>query len=259
MTGVRTRVADSSTLKGLNRFGRTLRQDSWWTEIVPTLIVFSAFLVYATVRAFEGKFYWYAPYLSPFYSPLIDPEHHWWPLSPAVLILGGPAGFRATCYYYRKAYYRAYFLSPPACSVSEPTRSYTGETGILLRWWPIVHRWFLYLSILILLWLWVDAIKAFDFDGHFGIGIGTLVMVANVALLSAFTLGCHALRSLVGGNVRCFSCASGGQARYGAWKFVSRFTGLHPWMAWFSLYSVGLCDLYIRLCAMGVITDLRLI
>ena len=32
--------------------------------------------------------------------------------SPLILIF--PLGFRLTCYYYRKAYYRAFFLAPPA-------------------------------------------------------------------------------------------------------------------------------------------------
>ena len=104
----------------------------------------------------------------------------------------------------------------------------------------------------------MDAIYAFDFDGRFGIGVGTLVMLANVALLSCFTLGCHALRSAVGGNVRCFSCSSGGNARYGAWKFVSKLTSNHKLWAWFSLFSVGLTDLYIRLCSTGVIHDFRI-
>ena len=36
--------------------------------------------------------------------------------------------FRLTCYYYRKAYYRAFWLSPPACAVAEPHAKYTGET-----------------------------------------------------------------------------------------------------------------------------------
>ena len=131
--GVLKRVADTSAASGLNRFGRTQRRDAWFFEILPTLVVFIAFLVYATWRAFEGKFYWAAPYLSPFYSPLIDPNHHWWPLSPALLILGGPAGFRFTCYYYRKAYYRAFVFHPPACAVGEERHgNYRGEAKLPL-------------------------------------------------------------------------------------------------------------------------------
>ena len=95
-------------------FGSTLRRDAWWVEILPVIVLVGGFGLYATLRAFEGKFYEWGPYLSPFYSPLIDANHRWWKLSPAILILGGPLSFRATCYYYRKAYYRAFFADPPA-------------------------------------------------------------------------------------------------------------------------------------------------
>ena len=72
--------------------------------------------------------------LSPLYSPLIVPgEHSWVPqqlqwLSPAMFILIFPAGFRATCYYYRKAYYRAFMAQPTGCAVSKPWDEYSGET-----------------------------------------------------------------------------------------------------------------------------------
>ena len=110
-------MAGSPTLLPESRLGSTLRRDAWWVEILPVILLLGGFGLYATLRAFEGKFYEWGPYLSPFYSPLIDPLHHWWKFSPALLILAGPLGFRATCYYYRKAYYRAFFLDPPACAV----------------------------------------------------------------------------------------------------------------------------------------------
>lgn len=118
-------MAQSRTAIG---FGRTMRRDAWWLELIPVIIVLGAFSVYATWRAFEGEHYEWGPYLSPFYSPLIKPR--WWPLSPALLILWAPLGFRATCYYYRKAYYRAFFLDPPACGVGESNPpKYRGETA----------------------------------------------------------------------------------------------------------------------------------
>src|SRR5687767_11786094 len=97
-------MAQSRTEIKPGRFGASMRRDAWWVELVPVIVVLGAFSIYATWRAFENDFYQWGPYLSPFYSPLIKPS--WWPLSPALLILGGPLGFRATCYYYRKAYYR---------------------------------------------------------------------------------------------------------------------------------------------------------
>jgi len=93
----------------LAQFGETQRRDAWWVELLPVVILLGGFGLYATLRAFEGRFYEWGPYLSPFYSPLIDQGHRWWKFSPALLILAGPLGFRTTCYYYRKAYYRAFF------------------------------------------------------------------------------------------------------------------------------------------------------
>jgi len=74
-------------------FGTTMRRDAWWVELIPVVLVLGAFSVYATWRTFENNFYEFGPYLSPFYSPLIKPK--WWPLSPAILILWAPLGFRA--------------------------------------------------------------------------------------------------------------------------------------------------------------------
>ena len=153
------------------------------------------FSIYATLRAFEGKFYEAAPYLSPFYSPLIDPHHHWLPLwfSPAMLILAFPLGFRVTCYYYRKALYRAFLMDPPACAVGEsPHRNYRGEAKF-----PFIlqnaHRYFLYAAVVFLCFLWYDAFRAFWFPGpdktlHFGIGLGSLVLLVNIVLLSSVSV-----------------------------------------------------------------------
>jgi len=240
-----------------HRFGETLRRDAWWLEILPVAAVLGAFGMYATLRAFEGKFYEWGPYLSPFYSPLIDPQHHWWAFSPAVLILAGPLGFRLTCYYYRKAYYRAFFLDPPACAVSESKRSYRGETAfpfILQN----VHRYFLYLSILYLAFLWRDAIRAFFFDGKLGMGVGTLVLLANISLLTLYTFSCHSLRHLAGGTLDCFSCATFGRPRYTAWRWISALNESHMLFAWMSLVSVGLADFYIRQVSSGAFRDVRL-
>jgi hypothetical protein len=252
-------VADTSALKSLGRFGNTQRQDAWWIEIIPTLIVFTAFLVYATFRAFEGNFYEWGPYLSPFYSPLIDPTHKWWPLSPAVLILGGPAGFRATCYYYRKAYYRAFVMHPPACGVSEGDhRGYVGE-----RKFPLIlqnaHRYFFYVATIFLCFLWYDAIIAFRWADGFHVGVGSVIMLVNVILLTTYSGSCHSLRHLVGGKVDCFSCVTLGPVRHTGWKWVTKLNEHHMLWAWLSLFSVALTDLYIRLVSSGMIKDIRLL
>jgi hypothetical protein len=244
----------STTKVGL---GSTLRRDAWWAEVLPVIVVLGGFGLYATLRAFEGKYYEWGPYLSPFYSPLIDANHRWWKFSPAILILGGPLSFRATCYYYRKAYYRAFFLDPPGCAVGEPKRSYSGETKF-----PFIlqnlHRYCLYLAIIFLGFLWKDAIAAFFFDGKFGMGVGTLVLLVNICLLTMYTLSCHSLRHLAGGKLDCFSCATFGKPRHAAWRGLTLLNERHMWFAWMSLISVGFADFYIRLLASGAIQDVRI-
>jgi hypothetical protein len=190
---------------------------------------------------------------------LIDPHHRWWPFSPALLILGAPLGFRVTCYYYRKAYYRAFFLDPPACAVGEPgEHRYRGETAF-----PFIlqnlHRYFLYLALIFLVILWYDAIRAFFFDGRFGVGVGSLVLLANIILLTFYTFSCHSLRHIVGGKVDCFSCAAFGRSRYETWRRFSFLNEHHMLFAWLSLFSVGLADLYVRFVATGALHDLRLL
>ena len=91
----------------------TLRKDTWWLEPLLIVLGLGGFVVYTTWAALQGAHFEYENYLSPFYSPTLKPS--WWPFSPAILILWGPAGFRLTCYYYRKAYYRSFWWSPPAC------------------------------------------------------------------------------------------------------------------------------------------------
>jgi hypothetical protein len=238
-------------------FGATLRRDAWWAELLPIIILLGLFGIYATARAFEGRWYEWGPYLSPFYSPLIDPNHHWWPFSPALLILAGPLGFRATCYYYRKAYYRAFFLDPPACAVGEVRHGYRGETAFPLVLQNI-HRFFLYLAVLFLVFLWTDAVLSFRFEGKFGIGVGSIVLTTNVVLLTLYTFSCHSLRHLVGGQVDCFSCSASNRVRHRLWRGVSALNERHGLFAWFSLVSVGLADLYVREVARGAIRDLRL-
>lgn len=246
--------------------GRTQRQDRWWLAPAVTFVVFMAFIVYATWRAFAGEFYYSSPYLSPFYSPCLSTECvadasdfgqpvSWFPLSPALLILIFPLGFRLTCYYYRKAYYRAFWLSPPACAVAEPHRRYTGE-----RRFPLIlqnlHRWFWLASVLVALVLTFDVVLAFrDADHQWGhMGLGTLIMLVNVVLIWGYTLGCHSCRHIMGGRLRNFSKHP---VRYRMWGWVSRLNGNHAQWAWLSLFSVALTDLYIYLLASGTISDPR--
>src|SRR5437899_5255968 len=222
---------------------RSLRRDEWWVQPALTVGVLLAFIVYSTWRAFMNGDYYSAPYISPFYSPCIAtncvPEASdftvvgdWWKLSPALLILIVPLGFRMTCYYYRKAYYRAFWLSPPACAVAEPHRSYTGE-----REAPLIlnnaHRWFFYLGLVFNAILTWDAILGFrNPAGEWGhMGLGTLVLLANATLLWLYSLSCHSCRHAIGGRLNHFSRHP---VRYRLWTWVSKLNGRHPMFAWIS-------------------------
>jgi len=88
------------------------RRDTWWMRPLLTVIVLGSFVIYATWRGLENQFFEVGPYLSPFYSPLlpIDLRIGGWKISPAIYIIAFPLLVRLTCYYYRLAYYRAFFF-----------------------------------------------------------------------------------------------------------------------------------------------------
>ena len=234
----------------------TRRTDNWWIGPALTFLVLSSFVGYATFRVFENAHYAWGPYLSPMYSPLIETTGWGIPyLSPAMLILPGPLSFRFTCYYYRKAYYRSFAMTPPACAVmGRATPKYKGERTLMI--FQNLHRYALYLAILFLVFLWHDVIKAFNFGGHFGIGMGTLVLALNTTLLSIYTFSCHSFRHLVGGALNVFSKSP---LRYLMWKRVTVLNEKHMELAWVSLFGVALTDLYVRLVASGAITDIRIV
>jgi hypothetical protein len=255
------------------RFGSTRRRDAWWVQPLVTFLVLSAFVVYATWAAFQGNHYESGPYLSPFYSPLLfgdsthawfGPDPAWWPAalpySAALLILWAPGGFRFTCYYYRGAYYKAFWADPPSCTVGEPRKKYLGE-----RSFPLilqnVHRYFLYLALIFIVLLSYDVWLALWFaDGaggrEFGIGVGTLVLALNVVFLGSYTFGCHSLRHLVGGGRDEISKSAICSASYAC---ASALNHRHMLFAWLSLFSVAFADLYVRLCSMGIWRDVRIL
>ena len=243
------------TLQAPRPLFRTERRDNWWIGPLATALGLTIFGVYALWAALQGDHYEWGPYLSPFYSPLFTPD--WWPLSPAFLILWAPLGFRGSCYYYRKAYYRSMFGIPPACAVGGIPHKYRGERALLL--FQNLHRYFLFFALILVVILSIDAIVSYRFPDGFGIGVGTIVLTLNALFLAAFTFGCNSLRHLVGGNVDCYSCVSLGKTRYRLWHLVTRFNEHHMEWAWISLYWVGFTDLYIRLVSMGIITDLRIV
>ena len=224
------------------------RRDTWWIRPLLTVLVLGGFGLYATWRAFDNQFYQVGPYLSPFYSPLLPLRLTLggWTISPAIYILIFPLSFRLTCYYYRLAYYRAFFWDPPACAVPEPAarKRYTGE-----RRFPFVlqnlHRFAFYAAAIFIVILGWDAIRAFIFDGRFGVGLGSLLLLVNVVLLALYTFSCHSFRHLIGGRVNCYSCSLASRTRYGIWKQVSFLNERHALYAWASLFSVMIVDFYL--------------
>lgn len=235
-------------------FLQTERKDTWWIAPLATAVSLIAFVIYAAWAGLQGNHYEWGPYISPFYSPLI--KIHGWPFSPAILIMWAPAGFRLTCYYFRKAYYRALFISPPACAVGARPQNYKGERRLFL--FQNLHRYFLYLALILLLLHIHDCFYAFSFADGFGVGVGSLVILLDFFFLSFFVFGCNSLRHLIGGGVDCYSCVKFGRQRYWGWRFVSFFNRNHREWAWISLFWVAFVDLYVRLVSMGVITDIRI-
>jgi hypothetical protein len=166
-----------------------------------------------------------------------------------------------TCYYYRGAYYKAFWADPPSCTVAEPRKGYWGEQSFPLIL-QNVHRYFLYIALFFIVVLASDVWKALWFTDpatgqtSFGIGLGTLVLAVNVVAIAGYTLGCHSLRHLVGGYLDQLSRSPVRQKTYGC---VSCLNRRHMFWAWTSLVWVAFADLYVRLCSMGVWSDWRII
>lgn len=266
----------------------TGRKDNWWTIPVTMFLGILVFVVYATFRTFYPVFAGAenlgimhdGTLLSPFFAPLFfangEMASHalfgefpsWWPTflsSPAIAILWAPLGFRLTCYYARKAYYRAIFLDPQACAVGEGGEEYHGEKRFLI--FQNLHRYFFYLAFLFVFILWYDAIKAcfgWEHWSNFQITIGSVVLILDAYLITGYTFGCHSFRYLIGGKKRCFSCpkSSGEQevsSRYNLWKIVSRLNDNHNVWFWASLFMVGVTDFYIWMVDANVFTDIVII
>jgi hypothetical protein len=256
---------------------RTLRKDRWWLTPVTMFVTITAWVAYATVRSMMGSSFWVEKYhyLTPFYSPCVSkgcpadaatigrflPEHLPFFFPYALVSLPFLLGFRLTCYYYRKTYYRAFWLTPAACAVPDksPARkapgAYSGETRI-----PLIlqntHRYFwVFAMILSLVNTW-DAIEAFHGkDGGFGIGLGTIILWVNLLLLWAYTVSCHSCRHIMGGRLKTFSKAP---IRYWLWTQIGKLNNRHGQLALITLATLVVTDAYIALVAHGAFSDLRI-
>lgn len=258
------------------------RKDNWWSGTLFFFVVFSAFGAWATFRAFQNGSYdtlglpqfGGAHYLSPFYSPTIQLGlhipimSHVFAISPALLILPFPLSFRLSCYYYRKMLYRSYLADPLGCAVKEPAplagmrlKKYKGE-----RAFPLIvqnfHRYAFFAAVIFIILLWKDTVVAFFFTGadgveHFGMGLGTLVFLINICLLSLYTFSCHSWRHFIGGGADCYSCTVMNKTKHGLWMKVSYLNERHGLFAMMSLISVAVTDVVVWLIASGRLHDIR--
>ena len=286
-------MGESVKLPMRQGFGATDRIDAWWKGPTAMAIYLGIMIAYSTWRGFMEADFWIfadfglsggqgghagtmaienqgSPVLSPLFSPLIIPGGEglggpvpgflWW-MSPAMFILIFPAGFRGTCYYYRKAYYRVYMQQPTACAVSKPAlapwKSYKGETKLLVI--QNLHRYFMHAALAYLPILSYDVLLSTHFEGgSWGFSIGTLVLALNVILLSGYTLGCHAFRHLVGGGTNDWTSSWVARFKYKLWSMSSFLNVHHKDWALFSLFWVMFADFYIYACTMDWWTDIVL-
>jgi len=279
-------------------FGRTDRSDDWWKGPTAMAAYLGIMIVYATWRGFMESDFWFfsqlgasscanwevaetftevsgcqtmaienqgSHVLSPLYSPLLFPRSTWipkdlWWMSPAMFILIFPAGFRATCYYYRKAYYRAFLHQPTGCAVSKPWNEYSGETGILIV--QNLHRYFMYIALIYLPILTYDIWLSINFHNggahSYGLSIGSLVLLLNVTLLGGYTLGCHAFRHVIGGGSNNWTGTPMKRLKYRMWRFSTSLNEHHKDWALYSLFWVMLADLYVWACTDFGLTDVVL-
>ncbi len=245
---------------------RTLRRDLWWAE--PALVVggFTLFIIYSLWSGLQTGGYYSDPYLSPYFSPCISANcayltfgvalvGSWYTLAPAGWVVFFPLVFRATCYFFRRTYYRSYFQMPPACAVRDLPAKYSGETTFPLILQNI-HRYTWYIAVVIFFILAWDALIAYRFPTGWGIGLGSVLLTVEAAFIGLYTFSCHSCRYLCGGYLDRFH---GKPIRYRLWSAVNRLNVRHGLFFWVSLSFVVITDVYIRLLSAGVISDPRIV
>jgi hypothetical protein len=248
-------------------FLSTLRTDAWWFEPVLVFVSLSIFFGWLTISIFMdtvGHFE-IGPYITPVFEPKFFGAKDNWLISPGMIVLLGPVPFRATCYYYRRAYYRSYLMSPPACAVGDVGKTYKGESifPFILQ---NLHRFTMYVALIFVPILWFGALHGFwnteeigpqgqELSTGFGIGLGSIILCVNAFCLMMYTFSCHSLRHFVGGGLNCFSSNGSTRFRKKIWDQVTRYNIHHRFWAWTSLLVIVFTDVYIRLVASGHLTD----
>ncbi|MGP6220168.1 succinate dehydrogenase [Caldiplasma sukawensis] len=238
----------NTVVKEKGVFPREFLELRFWSFVLLALIAIYLMTTFAVTKPVDGL-------TDPFYSPTI-------------LVLPLVAGFRATCYAYRKDYHRHLFRHPVACGVvnfnrgkkdlpgEKLGRKYFGETGIFRI--ENLHRWFWYTAVAILPFFYYDIYVALSYQGT--LTLGGLLLILNTLWVTLYTFSCHFFRHVTGGNVDCYSCPVNKRSfRRGFFRGVSRLNEGHEHLAWLSLASFFLVDLYIRGVAAGLHINILLL
>ena len=247
-------------------FGKTDRIDKWWTKPFWMGFGLTLALVYTALRVlvWDGAIHYddhrvTSPIFSPDVIHLFDLQTPNW-MNSALLILWIPFGFRGTCYYMRKVYHRVFFQNPTACVVAKPEVNYRlgykGETGLFVL--NNIHRYMLYLAIIILSMKIYDVYHTMWFHGDngtdFGISIGTLVLATESFLLLMYVASCHAFRHLFGGGMDQWRGGISGMMGK-LYVKISNLNIQHAFWFWTSLAMVFIGDLFVWAVSEGRIQD----
>ncbi len=214
-------------------------------EYNPRLYAFVSLLAVSVIAFFVFPMKEFMGYIDPFYSPTI-------------LVLPFIGLYRLTCYAYRKDYNRHIFKHPVACPVAERmdsrSRKYTGERSAIFKV-ENLHRYFLYLSIILLPFFYYDVFVSLTYSGMLLLRLGSIILLVNAVLLTLYVLSCHSLRSLIGGRNDCYSCMKLGGFRKKVYDRQSWWNAHHEELAWLSLIFIIFVDLYLRGLAAGMPID----
>ena len=223
---------------------RSERVDRWWVEPLLVVLVLTGFSIYALWAALQNANYYAAPYLSPFYSPCLDDQLRARDAAADRLVVEPLAGLPDPR---RPARVPGHLLLLPQAPTTArssgrrrpapsrtPRTSYSGETRF-----PFIlqnlHRYFFWLSLVVLAFLWWDAIWRSASRTASASGLGTLVLMANAVLLSLYSFSCHSCRYLCGGYLDSFEEAP---IRYLLWRITQPPERAPRLFAWISLFGV---------------------
>ncbi len=234
----------------------TWRLDNWWAQPIVLMISLAVFVVYASYRVWTmGTDVIVAHHGYHYQSPFVATNiTHWIPGSlievapflayPGMLLLPFAGGFRFTCYYFRRAYYRSFVARPGACSTEAwKGKEYKGEKRLLV--FQNLHRYFFYIALVLWVLHVIAWVKDIFYGGNIYIGIGTILLLIDIALLGGYVLGCHAFRHLIGGRLDCFSCTAINQNQHSMWGGVTKLNQKHAFFALASMFSIMVADAYL--------------